>query len=58
MIALSNYLAVRLVHPFRGEERGGKVLRFMTLKSLRKLRHPLFMEILRRGKNQNFGYLA
>jgi hypothetical protein len=53
-----NCLAVRLVHLFRGEEKGENELRAMALKILRKPSHPLFMGILRRGKKHNLGYLA
>jgi hypothetical protein len=53
-----NFLVVKPVHPFRGEERGERVLRFMTLKSLRKIIHPLLIDRLRRRKKQDLGYLA
>jgi hypothetical protein len=52
-----NFLAMRLVHIPRGEERRGNIPRVMTLKSLRKSNHPLSMEKLKRGKKQKFFYL-
>jgi hypothetical protein len=43
------FLAVKLAHILRGEERGGNIPRTMTLKSLRKPRYPLLMGRLKRG---------
>jgi hypothetical protein len=37
----SNFIAMRLVHTLRGEERGRKIPRVMALKSLRKPNHPI-----------------
>jgi hypothetical protein len=53
-----NCIGVRLVHTFRGEERGEKMLRIPTLKILRKLSHPLLMERLIRGKKKKLRYLS
>jgi hypothetical protein len=51
-----NILVARLIHIPKGEERRGNIPRVMTLKSLKKPKQPLLMEILRKGKKQKFGY--
>jgi hypothetical protein len=58
LIVPRNCLTLRLVHLFRGEEKGENELISMVLESLRNPRHPFFMGILRRGEKKNLGYLA
>jgi len=53
-----NLLMEKLVRILRQEERRGNIPRFVILKNSRNPNHPPSMEILRRGKKQNFGYSA
>jgi hypothetical protein len=53
-----NCLVVRLVHLFRGEEKGENMLRSMAMNILRNPNHPLLIWRLRRGMKKKLGYLS
>jgi hypothetical protein len=55
---LRDLLVEKLAHILRRKERSERIPKVMTLKSSRKPNHPLSMEILRKGKRQNFGFLV
>jgi hypothetical protein len=55
---LRDLLVARLIHILKGNEISESIPKVMSLKISRKPNHPLLMEILRKGKRRNLGFLV
>jgi hypothetical protein len=55
---MRDLLVAKLVHILKGKERSEIIPKFMILKSSRNPKHPLSMEILRKGKRKKIGCLV
>jgi hypothetical protein len=58
LTTLRDFLVEKLAHILKGKERSKSIPKFMILKSSRNQKHPISMEILRRGKRQKLGCLV
>jgi hypothetical protein len=58
LATLSDLLVEKLVHILKVREISESIPKVMILKSSRNPNHPLSMEILRKGKKQNLGFMV